>query len=306
MLGPLVHTILSLALMMLLGAVLVRCRVVKAEDSRMLSTLSLYLILPCVILSSFQIDVTDEVKDGLALAFIAAIVIHLGLILINFPLRAALHLDPVEQTSVLYSAAGNQTIPIVTAILGPEWVIYSSAFLCVQMVQFWSHGKSIICGERGIDLKKILSNINIIASLVGVVLFVTGLRFPPLIAETVSSIGGMIGPVSMLIAGMLIGGSDIGQLFRSGRLWLVTLFRLIVVPLPALVFLKYSGLAHLTPNGADILLITFLAVITPTASVVTQCAQVYGQNADYAGSINVLTTLLSVLTMPLMAALYGI
>lgn len=304
MIGTLTRTILSLALMMLLGVLLVKCKILKSADSRVLSTLSLYLILPCVILSSFQIDFTDEVKSGLLLAFAAAIVIHIGLMLVNIPLRTALHLDCIEQTSILYSSASNLTVPIVTVLLGREWIIYSSAFLCVQMVQFWTHGKSIICGEKGIDLRRILSNVNIIASLIGIVLFTTGIRLPSLVADTMASIGNMIGPVAMLIAGMLVAGSNIRQLLCNGRLWLVAVLRLVIVPSLVLLFLKYSGLADIVPNGSEILLITFLASIAPSASVVTQCAQVYGQDADYASSINVLTTLMCIITMPVMVALY--
>lgn len=82
-----------------------------------------------------------------------------------------LKLDGVEETSLIYSNAGNLIIPIVTAILGKEWVIYTSAFLSVQLFLLWSHAKMKLCGEKGIDLKKILTNINMIAIFAGVLLF---------------------------------------------------------------------------------------------------------------------------------------
>ena len=58
------------------------------------------------------------------------------------------------------------------------------------------------------------------------------------------------------------------------------------------------------PKGETILLVSFLASITPSASAVTQMAQVYGREGEYAGSINVITTLLCIITMPLLLALY--
>jgi len=70
------------------------------------------------------------------------------------------------------------------------------------------------------------------------------------------------------------------------------------------VFLKYSGIAGLADNGERILLVTLLATMTPSASTITQMAQVYGRDADYASAINVTTTLLCIVTMPVMIMLY--
>lgn len=84
----------------------------------------------------------------------------------------------------------------------------------------------------------------------------------------------------------------------------VAAVRLIAYPLLNIVVLKFSGLAAMVPEGQTILLITLLATITPSASTITQMAQVYGKDADYASAINVVTTLLCIVTMPLMVMLY--
>ena len=304
MIGILINKILSMALMMLTGVILVKCKILKSEDSRVLSALSLYIILPCVILTSFQVDYTPEVRSGLSLALAAAVIIHIALILLNALLGKLLRFDAVEQSSIIYSNAGNLIVPLVTALLGKDWVIYSCAFLCVQMVLLWSHGKALVCGEKGIDIKKIVTNVSMISVFIGIVLLLTGLRFPSVIADTLESISGMVGPVAMLVTGMIIGGRSVKALLKNGRLWLTTAFRLVVIPLLVLMFLKFSGIARMAPNGSEVLLVTFLAVITPSASTITQFAQIYGQNADYAGSINVLTTVLCIITMPVMVALY--
>ena len=304
MIGILINKILSMALMMLIGAALVKCKILKSDDSRVLSALSLYVIMPCVILTSFQVDFTAEVRSGLLLALAAAVIIHIALILLNILLVKFLRLDAVEQTSIIYSNAGNLIVPLVTAILGKDWVIYTCAFLCVQMVLLWSHGKTVLCGEKGIDIKKIATNVNMIAIYIGIALLFTGLRFPSIIADTMDSISGTVGPVAMFITGMIIGGRSVKALLHNGRLWMTTVFRLIVIPMLTLAFLKFSGMAQMVPNGGEVLLVTFLAVITPSASTITQLAQMYDHDADYAGSINVLTTILCIITMPSMVALY--
>lgn len=301
----LIKKIVSLFIILFAGALLVRTKLVSPKESRILSLISLYLLVPCVILSSFQVDCTDEVRSGLLLATGAAVIIHILLIALNLIGRRALRLDPVEQTSIVYSNAGNLIIPLVTSIIGKEWVIYTSAFIAVQQALLWSHAKSVLCGERGFDLKKIVTNLNMISIFVGVILFFTGLRFPAPVEDAVESLGGMIGPVSMLVTGMLIGGMSFKKIVGYRRVCLVAALRLLAVPLLVLPLLKFSGLAGLTGNGRDVLLITFLATMTPSASTITSMALVYGKDADYASAINVVTTLFCIATMPVMVALYS-
>ena len=73
----LIEKIVSLFFVMLLGVLLVRSHILKADDSRTLSTLCIYLIMPCVILEAFQVDYTEEIRNGLMLAVVAALLIHI-------------------------------------------------------------------------------------------------------------------------------------------------------------------------------------------------------------------------------------
>ena len=271
---------------------------------KVLSMISLYLVMPCVIISSFQVKYQPEILNGLLLALAASALLHLVLIVVVGFLGKVLKLDGVEETSLIYSNAGNLIIPIVTAILGKEWVIYTSAFLSVQLFLLWSHAKMKLCGEKGIDLKKILTNINMIAIFAGVLLFLLQIQLPAPVQDAVDSISSMVGPMGMLILGMLIAEMDLKKLMSYHRLWWITLLRLVGIPLIGIVLLKYSSLAALVPEGRTILLVTLLAICTPSASTLTQMAQVYGKDADYASAINVVTTLLCIVTMPLMVALY--
>ncbi len=104
--------------------------------------------MPCVIISSFQVEYQPEILNGLLLALAASALLHLVLIVVVGFLGKVLKLDGVEETSLIYSNAGNLIIPIVTAILGKEWVIYTSAFLSVQLFLLWSHAKMKLCGEK--------------------------------------------------------------------------------------------------------------------------------------------------------------
>ena len=82
--------------------------------------------------------------------------------------------------------------------------------------------------------------------------------------------------------------------------------KMLVIPLLALGVLTLTHLYDLVENGRTVLYICYLAVMTPTASTVAQLAQLYDREPEYAGEINVLTTLLCIVTMPLMTWLYNI
>ena len=299
----LLEQIVQLFLCIVLGWLLVRLHLLKPEDSRVLSKVCLYLVTPCVIINAFQLQRTPELLQGLALSLGAAIGIH-ALFFIATALLRPLRLTPVEQASLIYTNSGNLIIPLVTAVLGPEWVIYCSMFQLVQQFPMWSHCRIILSGDRNVSLKKILLNVNIISVFVGVLLFLLNLPLPTVIAGTMKSIASTIGPLSMFVAGMLMGEQNLLAVLRIRSIWKVAFLRLIALPLVVLCIFKYSGLAAQVPDGQSILMISLLAASAPAAANVTQIAQVYGHEGDYAGAINVITTLLCIGTMPLMVLLY--
>ncbi|MCI6487943.1 MAG: AEC family transporter [Clostridiales bacterium] len=302
--AALIKKIISLFLIMFSGALLVRLKILKAGDSKVLSLLTLYLIIPCAIINAFQVDFSLDIKGGLLLALCAAVIIQLGTIFFSWLLKKTLKLDPVEQCSAVYSNAANLIIPLISAMLGEEWVIFTCPFTASQLFLIWSHGKSVLCGERGFSLKKVLTNTNLIAVFVGVVMLLTGFSFPAPVQDAIGSVSAIVGPIAMLVTGMILGGMDLKKVFTYKRVWLVTFLRLVLLPIPALLLVKFSGLASLVPGGETVLLIVLMASSTPTAGMITQMSQVYGQDADYASAINVVSTLMCVFTLPVVVALY--
>ena len=300
----LAQKILSLFIMMAMGALLVRTKLMKVSDGKAISTVALYLIVPCSIFTAFQVEYSEQIRDGLFLAAGVAILLHIGMIGLTEILGKWMKLDSVEKASIIYSNSGNLIIPLVTSILGKEWVIYSTGFLCVQLILLWSHAKMMICEEPKFDLKKILLNINMITIAIGLVCFFTQIKLPSVFLDAVESVGSMIGPAAMLVTGMLIGSVDFKTLLSYRRLPMIAILRLVVYPVLGVAFIRFSGVAGLVQNGEMILMITFLAMTTPVATTITQMAQVYGKNAEYASAINVITTLACIITMPVMIMLY--
>ena len=300
----LMEQIIQLFLMIFMGYLIVKVGLVKDEDSKVLSKIILYLIIPCVIINAFQVDYTMDTAKGLLLALAASVMTQVLLLIIISIAGKLLHLNEVEIASVYYSNSGNLIVPIVTFILGQDWVLYGCVFMSVQLIFLWTHCKKIISRESSYDWKKIVLNINMISIFIGVVLFFAKIHLPEIINNTLGSVGSMIGPASMIVTGMLFAGMNLKQIFADKRVYFVSFLRLIAVPLLALVIIKISHLAMFSVDGNKIILIVFLAIITPSASTITQMCQVYGNDSRYASAINVMTTLFSIITMPLMVMLF--
>ena len=290
--------------MMAAGFVIVKAKLARPEDSRMLSILCIYLIMPCAVIKAFQIELTPAIRNGFLVAVAAAFLIHFCLIALDQVIKRVFRLDAVERDSIVYSNAGNLIIPLVTTLLGEEWVIYASAFICVQLFFVWTHGFSIMSGQRQLQIKKLLTNVNLIAVVLGLVLMLLHVRLPEVLMNAVSSVAGTVGPISMIMIGMILAGVRFRDVLTDSRVYLTSLLKMILTPGLILLILWVSRLYTLVPDGRTILLISFLAVITPPAATVTQMAQLCRNRPDHASAINALSTVLCVGTMPLMVWLF--
>ena len=302
----LLYKIMQLFAVMLLGFIIVKAKVVKSSDSLVLSKISLYLLMPANIIAAFNIEITEEIVAGILLSLIAAIAIHMLLLVIDFAYKKLFRGTIVERVSIIYSNAANLIIPIVSFVLGDEWVIYTCTYVSVQLVLIWTHGAQLFSKEEKFNIKKILFNTNIIAIAVGVILMITGIRLPKFVDDLSSSLGTMIGNVAMLIAGMTAANMNFKKMLCNKRLYLVMAMRNIICPLIILILLKSVLLYIHIPSAPEILLVTFLATMTPSASMMMQFAQVYDTEVEYSVAINIITTLVCIATMPVFVALYSI
>ncbi len=300
----LAEKITELFLIMLMGYGVVRKGLLKSDDSRILSVVMVYLVTPCMIINSFQVDYTPQVRDGLIYALIIAAGIHILFLVLTKLLGIVFRLDAIEKCAVIYTNAGILVIPLVHAILGEEYVIYSCAFIVVQTILVWTHCTSLLCGDTTIHIKKIFTNINIWAIVVGMLLLLFRIQLPQLLEGTLSTVGAMIGPLGMMLAGMVIADADLVRLFSSPGNYIPAVLRLIIYPLIVLAILRLTGASGMIAGGKPILMTVYLAAITPACATVTSLAQLYTKKAAHSSALYVLSTLCCIITMPVMIGLF--
>ena len=300
----LLQQIAQLFIIIFLGWAIVKAGILKSEDSKTLSMVLLYIITPCVILNAFQIERTVDTVRMMELSLLSAVILSVLSIVLGGLLAKPFRLDIVETASVMYPNCTNMVIPLVIGAFGEDWVIYVTCYSMLQTILVWTHARILISGKRKISLRDLVCNVNILAIMLGLFLFVFQLRLPGVIQSAFSMAGDTIGPVAMLIIGMLMAGIDMQRLRSYRQIWKPVLLRLIVLPVILVCVAKYSGLAALAPHGETLIIISLLSVIAPSANIVPQFSQMFGRDALYASLINTVTMLLCIITMPLMITLF--
>lgn len=300
----LMEEIIKLFVIMFMGYVVVKAGLMKSSESKSVSVIMVYLVIPCVILNAFQVEYTPDVQKGLLLACAAAVAVHILFLLLTAILKKPLHLDVIERATIIYSNAGILVIPLVQELLGQDYVIYSSAYIAVQLILIWTHCKNMLCEEDKLEWKKVLLNVNIISIIAGVVLFIFRIQLPSGAQDVLNMMNNMIGPLGMLLAGMVIAEVPLKTVFTRKRSYLSATLRLLVYPVFVLILMKIIQTFTSMQDSKQILLTVYLASITPACATVTSMAQLYDKDAAYSSSLYVLTTLLSIATMPVMVGLF--
>lgn len=302
----LMEQIAQLFIVLLMGYIVVKAKLLKPSDSKVLSVVFVYLIMPCVVLNAFQIDDTPEIRAGLLYSMAIAVGMHVVFLAFDTVIRRPLKLDAVERVNIIYSNAAALVIPLVQALLGSEYVVYSCAFVIVQLILLWTHASACLQGSTKLEWKKILTNVNLIAIVAGALLYLLHISLPAPIVSTLSSVGNMIGPMGMLLAGMAIAEVPLKKVFCTLRNYLPVVLRLLVVPVIVLLLLRVVHAAGWISDGKAILMTVYLSAITPSCATVTSMAQLYNRDAAHSSALYVLSTLLSIFTMPLMIGLFEV
>ncbi len=238
-------------------------------------------------------EYSREKAVGLLLSFLAAAA---ALALSVIMSRVFFHRKmSVESFGAAFSNAGFMGIPLVSSVIGPDAVYYAAAFVAVLNILQWTYGVYLITGNKSaVSAKKILLNPVMLSFVMGVVLFFLPVRLPVFISEILGTISQMNAPIAMLTVGFYLAQVSPKEFFCDKHSYAVCAVRLIVIPLLTAVMLAFL------PLGDDTLKLTVLILAAaPVGSNVAVYAQIHGGDHKRAVCKIVLSTLLCVVTMPL-------
>lgn len=291
-----VRQLLVMLLYLLVGFFLYRGKVITPAGSKDLAALLVKLIIPAVIVDSFCVPFSWESLVALGQsAVIAAVLLALAILVARWMYPHA----PLENFSAAFSNAGFMGIPLVSAVLGEEAVLYVVPFVALLNLLQWTYGVDVICGKRSpIVLRQLLWNPPLVGIGIGLVLFVTGLggALPRVVATTLQGVSGLNAPLAMMILGIYLACENPATLFNDPRLYAVSAVRLALVPLLSLLVL------WILPVPRTMALAILICAAAPVGANVAVYAQLHGKDHAYASKIIVLSTLLSLISLPLVTA----
>ena len=266
----------------------------------------LLAVTPCLIVDVFQRPFDPSMLKGLGCAFVLAVLIHVVLIVLsrfavrhrNEDVRRPLRLAAV------FSHAGFMGIPLEQAILGDVGVFYGVVYIVVFNLFIWSWGLRTMCAagnrEQGRGNRaKMIVNPGTVGLAFGAPLFFLSVKLPEVIAVPIHHMANLNTPLAMIVIGYALAGAEFGKVLRMGAVYVATGVRLVVCPLLAIVAL-YPFRAALDRN---MMLAMVIAASAPVAAMVSMFAQKYGRDVDVSVAVVSGTTLLSILTMPVVIAL---
>jgi malate permease and related proteins len=297
------NQILIMFLIILIGFICYKTKLIDKEGNKKISNILLMLVNPLLILVSYQMDFSSKLLYGLLISFFLAIITHiLGIFISYVILRGKENPDVViERFSSIYSNCGFMGIPLIYGIFGSEGVFYITAYMTVFNFFIWTHGLIMMIGKQDSKtmIKAILSP-TIVAIFIGFMLFILRIKLPNVIFKSLDYVASMNTPLAMLIAGVTIAQSDILKVFLKKRIYMVIFLKQLLIP--TLVLIIYSRF----PLSDAVLTTAVLAAACPTAATGTLFALRYDKNALYASELFAMTTVFSIITLPIIMTLTGL
>lgn len=290
--------VLTLFLLMSVGFILAKGGKLSSGTCSQMSHLLMYMVMPCTTISALQKNpYSPDLGRVILMTFLACALCYVVYILLSAPLfrrRSADERD-VLRFSVVYGNTGFMGLPLVQGVFGSEAVIYCAVAGSMFSISSWTHGVALMGGKENISLRKAFLNPGTVGCAIGFTLFFTGVQLPSPIGAAVTHLGNMNTPLAMVIIGAQMASADLLSTFRQRRLYLSSALKLFALPLLTAVILipfRLSEIAYST---------VILLAATPVAGTASIFAQNFRRGTAAAAQSVTLSTLLSILTLPVMA-----
>lgn len=292
--------VLVMLFLMLIGYYFTKKGIFTDAGVKQMTELALCVSVPCLIINSYQREFDITMAKNLALAIIFAFAIHIVYILISAVIfkKTEDKRDRISKFSVIYSNCGFMALPLVQAIYGETGVFYAVAYVTVFNMIYWTQGVYLYTNDiKQLSFKKIIFNPGVLGAIIGITLFALKITLPTPLGKTVSFMASVNTPLPMVVMGTYLVNLNIKKILKNGSLWAVTLLRLIIFPIITMLILK-------TLNWEGIISMPLiLASASPVAAVATLFAVRYGLDSEYSTQAVSFTTLLSIITIPLVMML---
>lgn len=301
----LLQQMIIMFLLMSVGFVGSKIGMITEETSKRLSAIVVNIANPAMILVS---GISDERMEGRELLSLTVVIlaIYAVLLLLAYLLPVLLRVDPkgrgVYQAMTVFSNIGFMGYPIIAALYGSSAILYGALYSIPFNILIYTFGVSALrkkedgAEKKKLSLKEVL-NIGVIMSIISLILYLWQIRVPGFLTDTLNYLGNLTAPLSMMVIGASMTSISLRELFTDVRLLLFSLIKLLLIPVFGMLLIRQ------VVTNEVICGVFMIMLATPAGSMTAMLAQEYDGDYETASRGVTLTTLLSVITMPVVSLL---
>lgn len=293
--------VVELFIMIAAGVVLKKAGMIGKSEKCFLTGLLIKFVVPCMILNSYMGSMDSEILTNVWLSFVYSTVLCILGIVITLICSGFVCVSDrgIFKFACSFSNAAYMGFPLIRALFGNEGIMYAGAYVTVFNILLWTIG-CVFFSDK-LSLKKLINNLltcpPIIAVVAGLIISFCNVPVVDVLSEPIGMVGAMTTPLSMIITGVTMAECGVVQLLRKKNLFKAVLIRLIVIPAVSIglfMILKISGTAAV---------VTLILEACPAAAITTMFAIQYKKDEQYAAAVVVMSTILSIITLPACAYL---
>ena len=299
-----VKQVLELFVLIISGIFLYKKNIIREDGKKLLSDILIKFVVPCMIINSYMGKFNDEVLDNIGKSFIYSIILCVIGIVISLAVSFVVSDEHkgIFRFACSFSNAAYMGFPLIRALFGEEGILYASSYVTVFNILLWSVGYVFFADKM--PIKKLLKNLitcpPIIAVVVGLIIYLFKIPVTNIIADPISSVGAMTTPISMIVTGVAMGEAGIVRLIKQKHLLYGLFIRLILIPMVSLLVFYIFNISGIVAT------VTLVLEACPCAAITTMFAIQYGHDQKYAAALVVISTICSIVTLPLYVYLIGI
>ena len=300
-----VEKMLVFLILMMVGLLLVKVRIIDEATSRKLSAIVLYVANPALIINSSQ---TEHVIPGAQLltTLLIVMVMFVALVGIAVVLPKLLRVDREQRNAyavmTVFSNVGFLGIPVVNELLGSQALLYVSVFVLVFNMMIYTYGimtlqRGTVEASQKVPVWQMIVNPGVLSSIIAVTLYLLNIGLPQVITAPLSYLGNLTAPLSMIIIGAALAHVKIREFFTDWKLLVFSMIKLLALPI------AFGFLLKMIIGGGDMLSVCIIMMGVPVGSMTVMLAQEYGGDVPLLSRGVTLTTALCVVTIPLVITL---
>ena len=265
--------------------------------------LLLLIVTPCLIVHVFQRPFTGAALANLGFALAVAFAAHLiGIVFAEACFRRTdERRRGVVKFATVFSNGGFMAIPLEYALLGADGAFYGAVYVVVFNLLCWTYGLKVMCGHlKDMNHRILFVNPGPVGLAVGLPLFLTSTTLPPFLHDPIKYISDLNTPLAMIVIGFYLADAKFAAYFRCVPALVASALRLLLIPSLVLAALVALRGMKLDPTMAIALTASASA---PVAAMDTMFAAKYGRDVDVSVGLVAVTTILSIVTMPLLVGI---